>query len=150
MELLTKDTHLDFSEDGSTWNELYGMESFPDMGAAPPKVKVTNMRDKNERYIDGIPDISELKFGFFYNKEAAAESGTMIRRTFSKLKSLSGKQLYWRLVYPDGSYYSWEGKPSVYMNGGNTGEAIKYTLSTTLESDLDWGADVTKTDTSEV
>lgn len=41
MELLTKDTHLDFSsDDGATWLELYGLESYPDMGADPPKVKV--------------------------------------------------------------------------------------------------------------
>ena len=85
MELLTKDTHLDFSsDDGSTWLELYGLESYPDMGADPPKVKVTNMRDANERYIGGIPDISDMKFGFFYNKEKDPDAGTMIKKNFAK------------------------------------------------------------------
>lgn len=138
MELLTKDTHLDYSEDGSAWNELYGLESYPDMGSDPPKVKVSNMRDKNERYIAGIPDISDLKFGFFYNEETAADSGTMIKKAFAKLQSLKGKKLKWRLVYPDKTCYQWEGEPTVYMNSGNVGEAMKYTLTTTLESNLDW------------
>lgn len=138
MELLTKDTHLDFSEDGSTWNELYGLDSYPEMGGDPPKVKVTNMRDSNERYIGGIPDISDLKFGFYYNKETAADSGAMIKKAFAKLKSLEGTKLHWRLVYPDDTLYTWEGKPTVYMNGGNVGDAMKYTLNTTLESKLGW------------
>lgn len=106
------------------------------MGGDPPKVKVTNMRDSNERYIGGIPDIGDLKFGFFYNKEDSADSGTMVKKAFSKLKSLEGTKLHWRLVYPDNTCNTWEGKPTVYMNGGNTGEALKYTLSTTLESSL--------------
>jgi len=138
MELLTKDTHLDFSEDGSTWSELYGLDSYPEMGGDPPKVKVTNMRDSNERYIGGIPDISDLKFGFYYNKETAADSGTMIKKAFAKLKSLEGTKLHWRLVYPDGSLYKWDGEPIVYMNSGNVGDAMKYTLNTTLESKLEW------------
>lgn len=138
MELITKDTHLDYSEDGSAWNELYGLDSFPDMGADPPKVKVTNMRDKNERYIEGLPDISDMKFGFFYNKETTADSGKMIKKAFAKLQTLKGTKLYWRLVYPDSTGYTWEGTPTVYMNSGNTGEAMKYTLTTTLESDLEW------------
>lgn len=147
MELITKDTHLDYSEDGSAWNELYGLDSFPDMGAPPPKVKVTNMRDKNERYIEGLPDISDMKFGFFYNKETAADSGKMIKRAFAKLQSLKGTKLYWRLVYPDSTGYTWEGAPTVYMNSGNTGEAMKYTLTTTLESDLEWSEAVVTTET---
>ena len=145
MELLTKDTHLDFSEDGSTWNELYGLDSYPEMGGDPPKVKVTNMRDSNERYIGGIPDIGDLKFGFYYNKETAADSGVMIKRAFAKLKSLEGTKLHWKLVYPDGTLYKWEGEPTVYMNGGNVGDAMKYTLSTTLESKLAWDDSTTNT-----
>lgn len=142
MELLTKDIHLDFSEDGSTWSELYGLENYPDMGSDPPKVKVTNMRDKNERYIGGLPDISDLKFGFFYNKETTADTGTMVKKAFSKLKALEGTKLHWRLVYPDDTCNTWEGKPTVYMNGGNAGEALKYTLTTTLESDLDYSESI--------
>ena len=140
MELLTQDTHLDFSEDGSVWSELYGLESYPDMGSDPPKVKVTNMRDKNERYIGGIPDVGDLKFGFFYNKETDADSGNMVKKAFAKLKEFEegGKKLHWKLNYPDGTSYSWEGKPSVYINGGNVGDAMKYTLSVTLESKLEW------------
>lgn len=141
MELLTKDTHLDFfSDDGATWLELYGLESYPDMGAAPPKIKVTNMRDANERYIGGIPDVSDMKFGFFYNKEKDPDAGTMIKKNFAKLKELeeAGAKIKWKLNYPDNTSYAWEGKPTVYVNGGNVGEAMKYTLSVTLESKLEW------------
>ena len=43
-----------------------------------------------------------------------------------------------KLNYPDNTFYAWEGKPTVYVNGGNVGEAMKYTLSVTLESTLEW------------
>lgn len=140
MELLTKDTHLDFSEDGTAWSELYGMDSYPDMGGDPPKVKVSNMRDSNERYIGGIPDVGDLKFSFFYNNETTDDSGNMIKKAFAKLKELeeTGDKLHWKLSYPDGTSYAWEGKPTVYMNSGNVGDAMKFTLSVSLESKLAW------------
>ena len=81
-----------------------------------------------------------MKFGFFYNKEKDPDAGTMIKKNFAKLKALeeAGAKIKWKLNYPDGTSYAWEGKPTVYINGGNVGEAMKYTLSVTLESKLEW------------
>ena len=73
---------------------------------------------------------TDMKFGFYYNKEDSEDTGKTIKKAFSKLKSLEGTKLHWRLVYPDNTCNTWEGKPTVYMNGGNTGEAMSWNPGT--------------------
>ncbi len=147
MEFLTKDTHLDFSEDGSTYKELYGLNSDPDMGGEPEKVDVSNMRDSMQRNINGLIKTDALAFEFFYNKEEAAaaaaenpNAANVEYNAFAKLKALekAGKPVFWRHTYPDGSFYSWNGTPTVYMKGGKVGEARQFTLSVSLETTLEY------------
>ncbi len=138
MEYLTKDTHLDFSEDGSAFKELYGLNNYPDMGSEPDKTDVSNMRDKNKRYIDGLTDPGTLVFDFFYNAETAADSGNVIKKSFSELQGKKNTLLDWKLVFPDGTYYSWKGKPTVYITSAGVGDPMKYKLSVSMESDLEW------------
>lgn len=141
MEYLTKDTHLDYSEtNGGTYTELYGLNSFPKMGGSPNKVDVSNMRDSMQRSINGLQTVDNLDFGFYYNNETADDESDVIKKAFAKLKKLekADKLVYWKLTYPDGSYYSWQGKPVVSMDAGNVGEAIKFTLSISLETSLEF------------
>lgn len=139
MEYITKDTHLDFSEDGTNFKELYGLNSFPNMGGQPERQEVTNMRDKSKRYINGLQDLDNLEFGFFYNNEKT-EDTTIIKKAFSKLKALETDDtlLDWRLIFPDGSSYSWKGKPVVYINSGAPGEPLKFTLNISCESAMSY------------
>lgn len=138
MEYITLDTHLDFSTDGLSFKELYGLNGYPDMGAEPEKTDVSNMRDKIKRSIDGLQDVGSLAFDFYYNAETSADSGNIIKKAFSALKEQEGKLLHWRLVYPDGSGYTWTGKPTVYMKAGGVGDPMQFSLSTSLESALEF------------
>lgn len=150
MEYLTKDTYLSFSEtkDG-TYSELYGLNSYPKMGGTPQKVDVSNMRDGKRRSIHGLQEVDNLDFGFYYNAETVADSGDKIKKAFSKLKALekSDKLIFWKLTFPDDSYYAWEGKPVVNIDAGNVGDAMKFTLSVSLESGLEF-TEGTPTDTT--
>lgn len=141
MEYLTKDTFLSFSEtkDG-TYTELYGMSSFPKMGGTPAKVDVTNMRDGMRRSINGLQEVDNLEFGFYYNSETTDDAEGMVKKAFSKLKELekANKIIFWKLTYPDGSCYAWQGKPIANIDSGEVGAAIKFTLSVSLESNLDF------------
>lgn len=138
MEYSNIDTHLDFSTDnGATYKELYGLSSYPDMGASPARIDVSNMRDKIKRAIDGQQDIGELTFDFYYNNEST-EDGEVIKKAFSALKAQEGKLLAWKLCYPDETYYSWKGKPSVFMKGGGVSDPMRFTLSVTLETELEY------------
>ncbi len=139
MEYSNIDTHLDFSADnGTNYKELYGLYNYPDMGASPEKIDVSNMRDKIKRGIAGRQDIGDLTFDFYYNTEKAADEGTVIKKAFSALMAEEDALLKWKLCYPDGSYYSWEGKPTVFMKGGGGDDPMKFTLSVTLESELEF------------
>lgn len=139
MEYLTKDTYLSFkeTEDGD-YTELYGLNSFPKMGGTPEKKDVTNMRDSMKRSINGLQNVDNLDFGFFYNAETEADTGKVAKKAFSALKALEKKNklAFWRLTYPDNSYYDWQGKPVVNMDAGNVGDVLKFTLSVSLESEL--------------
>ena len=137
MEYITKDTHLDFStDDGVTYKELYGLNGYPDMGSEPEQKDVTNMRDGNKRYIAGLTDTGNLGFDFYYNKETAEDSGNLIKKAFAALKELEGTLVDWKLTYPDGSNYTWKGKPTVYITAGKVGDVISFRLSATVESTL--------------
>lgn len=139
MEHITKDTHLDFSEDdGATFLELYGLSNYPNMGSTPDKVDVSNMRDKNKRYIDGLTDPGSLEFEFIYNTETAQDTGTVIKKAFAKLKEKENTLLDWKLAFPDGTSYTWKGKPTVYITSAGVGDPMKYKLSVSMESDLEW------------
>lgn len=138
MEYITRDTHLDYSTDGTAYKELYGLNGYPDMGAEPEKTDVSNMRDKTKRSIDGLQDVGSLAFDFYYNAETAADSGNVIKKAFSALKALEGTLLHWRLVFPDGSGYTWQGKPTVYMKSAGVGDPMQFNLSTSLESELEY------------
>ena len=137
MEYITKDTHLDFStDDGATFKELYGLNGYPDMGSEPEQKEVTNMRDSNKRYIAGLTDTGNLGFDFYYNKETAEDSGNLVKKAFAALKDLEGTLVDWKLTYPDGSNYTWKGKPTVYITAGKVGDVISFRLSATVESTL--------------
>lgn len=141
MEYLTKDTHLDYAEaKEGAYTELYGLNSFPKMGGSPNKVDVSNMRDSIKRSINGLQEVDNLEFGFYYNNEKTTDDGNVAKKAFAKLKELekAGKLVHWKLIYPDGSYYSWQGKPVVSMDAGNVGEAIKFTLSVSLETSIEF------------
>lgn len=143
MEFLTKDTHLDYSEDNTTFSELYGLTSYPDMGSEPDKQEVTNMRDSNKRYIAGLQDPGTLGFEFFYNNGEEVEGDENVEKNaFAKLKELNGKKLYWRLVYPDGTGYKWQGSPNAYIKGGSVNAPMSFALSVSLESSLDFVEDI--------
>lgn len=145
MEYINKDVFLSYKESGgSAYTELYGLSTYPDMGSQPEAKEVSNMRDKNKRYINGLQDTGMLKFDFYYNSGATPSAAEGVETgAFKKLKSLDGKMLDWKLTFPDGSSYSWSGKPTSYITGGSVGDPIKFSLTTSVESDIEYAEPTT-------
>ena len=126
------------SESG-TYKKLYGLYKIPDMGGDTDKLDVSNFSDKNKRQIDsGITDYGTLQFNFYCNKDDVDESSEEVLDTYKYLKSaqIAGKSLYYKLEYPDGSTHTWLGGVSVKRDGAGVGEAMKFTLTTTVESEM--------------
>lgn len=151
MELLSLGIKLEVSEDltasPTKWRNLYGLSEVPDMGGEKEKVDVTNLADKNKRYIDGITDFGDLEFKFFYNKEETPDEAEseQIRESYSVLRAyeVAKKTLSFRLTYPDSTGHQWQGTASVRRNSAGVNAALEFTLISTVSSEM---TDVTVTE----
>lgn len=155
MEYCSKGTTLSMADDKTgTFKTLYGMSSIPDMGGDREKIDVTNLGDNNKRYIYGVSDFGELSFEFFYNKEEQpdAESSTKLLNAYKALKDCetAGAKKWWKLTYPDGTGHIWKGEPSVKRKGVGVNEALAFTLTISLENDIeDFDTDTVSTASQE-
>lgn len=140
MEYCSKGTTLACSTtENGTFKVLYGMSSIPDMGGDREKIDITNLEDGNKRYIYGVSDFGELAFEFFYNREDTESSQDKILNAYSTLKNYetSATKLWWKLTYPDGSGHIWKGEPSVKRKGVGVNEALAFTLTISLENEIE-------------
>ncbi len=144
MELLSLGIKLEVSESleasPANWRKLYGLSEVPDMGGEKEKVDVTNLADKNKRYIDGITDFGDLEFKFFYNKEETPDeaSSAEVRESYAVLRAyeLEKTPLTFRLTYPDNTGHQWQGTASVRRNSAGVNAALEFTLISTVSSEM--------------
>lgn len=146
MEKAMLGTHLDMADaaDG-TFKTLYGLSKVPDMSFAADKIDVTNLQDKNKRYIPGIVDLGEPEFEFF-NDDTKTEptDGTLLMNTYKALRAAeTGRQIkFFKLVYPDGTGFAWSAYSVTTRVGGGTGDALKFKVKMLINSNI---TDVTGT-----
>ena len=129
--ILTKNTNLSYKQ-GELWIELGAdLQEFPDLGAAAEQVEVTTLADANRRYINGIKDFGTLDFTFLY--DGASEDSA-----FKKLHALevAGDPVEFKVELPDGITVTFSGFASVTIAGGAVNDAMTFTLSINLNSDL--------------
>lgn len=129
--ILTKNTNLSYKQ-GELWIELGAdLQEFPDLGAAAEQVEVTTLADANRRYINGIKDFGTLDFTFLY--DGASEDSA-----FKKLHALevAGNPVDFKVELPDGITVTFSGFASVTIAGGAVNDAMTFTLSINLNSDL--------------
>lgn len=131
-EILTRGCSLKYGTTPTT--EITNMISFPDFGAAPDTVEVTNLSDTNKRYINGLQDFGSLEFEFNY------ESGPT--GNYAKTKVLNGSQ-NWAFELPDGSKFTFSGESTAILGGGAPGEAMTWTLAITVNSAITYAAPTT-------
>ena len=120
-----------------TYKSLYGLYSVPEMGGTPETIDVTNLDDATKRSILGIQDLGSLEFEF-YATEDEIDTSSQIRDTWNILRGYqtAGTALMWKLEYPDGEGFTWKGKCNVRRQSVGVNNAIKFTLSIGLESEL--------------
>ncbi len=109
MELLSSGTA--FYLNGQN---LYGLKSTPVLGGTREKKEITNLLDTAHRYIAGLYKYDDLTFDFYYN---SSESNPGVRPSqvaaaFSAARAveLSGASVQQKVVFPDGTYFSWSGQ----------------------------------------
>lgn len=132
--LLSKNTKLGMKTTGSTFKDLEGLQSVPEIGGDPEQVDVTTLVDATKKYIAGIQDMDSLEFTFLYDNTV-----------FKELKAVqtSGKEADFKITYPDGSTCTFKGGVTVKMGGAEINGAFQFTLAVTVSSGPDFTDAVT-------
>ena len=120
-----------------SYKKLYGLFNVPEMGGTTEMIDVTNLEDAMKRNIPGIGDTGTLDFEF-YATEDETDTASQIRDTWNILRGYqtAGDTMMWKLEYPDGEGFTWQGKCSVRRTSQGINEAGKFTLSVGLETAL--------------
>ena len=125
MALSTYKIFLMSSTDGSKYEKLIDIKSFPDLGGAPEMLETTTLSDSMQTYIPGIQSLDALEFECNYTKE-----------DFTKLKALEGKEQSYAVWFggtgegetltPTGEHgkFNFKGQLSVYPVGGGVNEVV--------------------------
>lgn len=123
MATSTYKTFLMTSTDGSTYEKLIDIKSFPDLGGAPEMLETTTLSDAMQTYIPGIQSNDALEFETNYTLA-----------DYTKLKALEGKEQQYAVwlgatgegenLTPTGSdgKFKFKGQLSVYLVGGGVNE----------------------------
>ena len=123
--ILTKGITLSYKQDGA-YVELTNLQEIPEIGnGAPEKVETTTLADDTKQYIAGLGDSGQdLAFKFLYDKTQ-----------FEELIALEDS-CEWEVAMPDGIKATFDGTPSVKFDGASPNNAITYTLTVLVESEI--------------
>ena len=107
----------------------YDIKDFPVILGERSALETTTLSDDAQTYIPGIRQQSE-SFPFVANYDATI---------YGELDKLTGDQEC-KLIFGDGSGYTWTGKVSVSVNEGSVDAVMEMTISVTPSSVPVWAA----------
>lgn len=130
MAISTYKIFLMSSTDGTKYEKLIDIKSFPDLGGAPEMLETTTLSDAMQTYIPGIQSLDALEFEANYTKA-----------DFTKLKALEGKEQQYAVWFggtgegetltPTGSdgKFKFRGQLSVYPVGSGVNEVVNMNIN---------------------
>ena len=124
-------TTLEVSEDGTTWDKLVKIKSYPQLGGAPDQLETTDLEDESQTFIPGVQSVDSMDFTANYTLAA-----------YTSVKAKEGKALKYRLKMGkegvDG-VATWEGQHSVYINEGEVNGVREMTVSVSPSTKISVG-----------
>ena len=130
MAISTYKIFMMVSEDGSKYDKLIDIKSFPDLGGAPEMLETTTLSDAMQTYIPGIQSLDALEFEANYTKA-----------DFAKLKAMEGTEKQYAVWFggtgegetltPTGSdgKFKFKGQLSVYPVGSGVNEVVNMNIN---------------------
>ena len=107
--------------------ELTNLQEIPELGGEAEAIEITVLSDAAHMYTNGILNYGDsLAFKFLYEKEQ-----------FATLASATDST--WKVELPDGATCSFDGTPSVKLDGVGVNAALTYTLAVKPTSAMVWG-----------
>lgn len=127
--ILSKGIKLEYkASSASSYTEVANIQAIPDLGGAPEQVEVTTLADSSRKYISGIKSTSQLEFTVLFD---ATE--------YAAVSALSGEYDWKITLYDDSSSigtFTFSGQPACRLNGAGVNEALTYTLTIDVNSDI--------------
>ena len=125
-------TILEVSENGTTWEKLCKIKSYPQLGGAPEQIEVTDLEDESQSFIPGVQAQDAMEFTANYILEA-----------YTAVKAKAGKSLKYRLkMGKDGEdgVATWDGQHDVFINEGAVNSAREMTITVSPSTKISVGA----------
>lgn len=124
--ILTKGITLSYKGATGEFTVLTNLQEIPEIGnGAREKVETTTLTDNVKTYIAGLGDSGQdLAFKFLYEKEQ-----------FQALAEITETQ-DWKVSMPDAVAATFSGTPSVKFDAASPNNALTYTLTVTVESEI--------------
>lgn len=121
--LASQGTMLEYSEDGTKWNEVGGVKSIPEMGGSPQTIDVTTLKSTRQESIEGLQQSQSLAFQCVYQGD-----------NFKTLAPLSGnkKQYKWKVTFPDGTTSTFTGSFTIKTDSYGPNAALTFTITITV------------------
>ena len=109
---------LQWGDSALTVAKAVRIKSFPDIGGEPEQVDLTDLEDEDPVYVPGVQGLSVLEFTANYTET-----------DFDTVSSSAKEPLYYKLLFPDGGAYTWQGEHTVYVAGGGVNSPVKMHIS---------------------
>lgn len=125
-------TTLEVSSDGTTWEKLCKIKSYPALGGAPDQLETTDLEDEVQTFVLGVQSLDPMDFTANYTLA-----------TYTAVKAKAMTDLHYRLkMGKDGKdgVATWDGQHSVYINEGEVNGVREMTISVSASTKIEIAA----------
>ena len=119
-------TYFGYSETENGAFKEIEIKSFPDPVGASESIDSTTMKDRQYTSVPGLKG-SNSAMDFTCNYDAA---------TYAAVEALGGKEVYQKLIFSDGSGFTWKGKLEISLADGSVNSMIDMTLHSFKSGDV--------------
>lgn len=114
----------------STYTELKGVQTIPELGATPEKIDTTTLADKYKTSVNGVQDLGELSFQFIYTKEYFKACKTACEAP------VSPKVRWFKVEFPDGLKFEFPASATLIMGGAEVNGALSFSMALALAGNM--------------
>lgn len=114
-------TVLEVSADGTTWEKMTPIKSYPALGGEREQLETTDMEDETQTFVPGVQTVEVMSFTANY-----------LLTTYLAVKAKAMTDLQYRLkMGKDGEdgVVTWSGKHDVYKNEGEVNGIREMTIT---------------------
>ena len=123
----TKYTYLQWGDTPTNITQHIDIKDFSDLIGEPNDLEATTLSHNRHITIAGLPTGDMITFTINYTIQ-----------NYQTALAYAGQDLYFRLVFQDGSNYTWEGRLTVSHSGAGVDEVLEFAISASVASEMVW------------